>query len=185
MIEPVVFCLLAAGLGYASWSLSCLFIRYMKLRRDELSAASLLLDKYEERVDGVIDDPALPASIRYLLVQFDDAIGHPMMAKALVTRVFSRREVGVPLPDIADDDLPTNEDLAFLAKHRPDLSRDFIKLVSSGFGYTMMKWPFSARMFRLMYVDMNHDAITPAKTLIRNVKHDDHWGTGGGVAAPA
>lgn len=172
-LQPIIWVCAAVVVFFATRTVLRLALKYVTLRTDELRAAVINLDDYESHIDEVLSDPALPQPLRNLLCDFDEVVGHRPLASRMALLLFTRSGLH-DQQSLSEEYAASDDEIGFLAKHRPDLRKAYMRLIARGFAYSMLKWQFSARLLRLMQVNTTRDAITPANTLISFADRDHH-----------
>ena len=153
-------------------------------REQELRLAARALDAHYTAVSKLVDDPALPAEAKALLVTLTEGI--------------SRREVAEKLGAAFEDGSMFGkvtgkpkyfDDLEKLYRTRPDLAELYQTAVMSALTALFLRWPGNAAIFQRMAVEISTDvrkesAITGKAVEITRKLFDGDRGNHNGRIGP-
>ena len=107
-----------------------------------LNQAADLLDRHVEAFGLFVDDPASPAELKDILLNFGDAISSEETAHEFAEIVLAHQ----PRPS-PEQGRFVRDALDGLRSHRPDLADQFLKSVMSGLFYMFLRWPETSNVF--------------------------------------
>ena len=175
-IELVSWFLAAVVAAFIANAVITATIRVLHGRAMQLAWSRHALEKYDEIIDPLLEDPALPSSVEEFLTEFDRGVMHPRAARSVAKTIFNNP---VWIHEVENEDEPqVLKDMAEVEKHRPDLARDFALAIKFGFEATMLRWPISATALGFLMLNLQRDPVTPGRALAcgaaKNENGDKH-----------
>lgn len=160
-ILELLAALVASGVTFLSlYALT----RYLRWRTKSLERSRKALERYEQLIAKLLDDPATPESARELLLQYDLGVMNHTTARYIAHGLSQRRSDWLNGGEDQRDPQGFT-DMRALEAYRPDLYDAFVKTIAAGFIATMLRWPFPAFALRFILVDPKRDPVTPARAV--------------------
>ena len=140
-----------------------------EVRAHQLDNAGRFLDLHERALARFLNDPASGPILRKTLIRVSDRVMDRPFAKEIIERIISAEVEPASTYGEADR---IKEELAFLAKTRPDLREDFTDCIIAGVMGVCLRWPETADLFERWCLRL---AETPRQDVAVAVTRANYW----------